>query len=225
MFSSGGSFIHATDALFGKALRAIYSLFSITKNIEVPVQVMFSLFDAFVGSILGYNCEVWGFARAENMERIHRKFCKWLLNVKMSTNSLALYAEVGRFPLIINRQTRIIKYWLKLFNRKSFNYLLSTITNDQIHEINKNSRINNWANKVKNLLESSGFADVWIYPESVILDKFIPIFSNRLKDIYITQWHEGIQEYSSLSLYTSIKTYFLRAKYLDVTLGKGHYEI
>ena len=121
-------------------MRAIYSLFSITKNIEVPVQVMFSFFDAFVGSILGYNCEVWGFARAENIERIHRKFCKCLLNVKMSTNSLALYAEVGRFPgLIINRQTRIIKYWLKLFNQKSFNYLLSTIINDQIHEINKNS--------------------------------------------------------------------------------------
>ena len=107
VFSSGGSFSHATDALAGKALRAIYSLFYITKNFEVQVHVMFSLFDTFVGSILGYNCELWGFIRAENIERIHRKFCKWLLNVKMSTNSFALYAEVGRFSLIIGRQTRI----------------------------------------------------------------------------------------------------------------------
>ena len=99
MFSSVGSFSHATDALAGKALRAIYSLFHITKSLEVLVQVMLSLFDTFVGPILGHNCELWGLICAENIERIHRKLCKWLLNVKISTNSLALYAEVGRFPL------------------------------------------------------------------------------------------------------------------------------
>ena len=54
---------------------------------------------------------------------------------------------------------------------------------DQIREVNKNHRINNWANKVKNILDSSGFADVWIYPESVVVNKFIPIFKG--KKIYI----------------------------------------
>ena len=127
---------------------------------------MFSIFDTFVGPILGYNCELWGFTRAENIERIHRKFCKWLLNVQCKNvhNSLALYAEVGRFPLIIGRQTRIVKYWLKLFGKKASNFLLFTLIMDQVREVNKNPRINNWANKVKNLLDSSGFADVWIYP-------------------------------------------------------------
>ena len=72
---------------------------------------------------------------------------------------------------------------------------------DQIREVNKNPQINNWANKVKHLLDSSGFADVWIYPESVVLNKFIPIFSQSQKDIYITQWHTDIQNYSSLSFY------------------------
>ena len=180
---------------------------------------MFSLFDTFVGPILGYNCELWGFIRAKHIECIHRKFCKWLLNVKMSTNSLALYAEVGRFPLIIGRQTHIVKYWLKLFGKKASNCLLFTLIMDQIREVNKNPRINNLANKVKHLLDSLGFADVWIYPESVVLKKFIPIFSQRQKDIYITQWHMDIQNYSSLSLYTLIKTDFSRAKYLD-RIGK-----
>jgi len=78
---------------------------------EVPINVMFILFDAYVLSILNYNCEVWGFIAATNIERIHRKFCKRLLNVKLSTNSMSLYAEVGRFPLYIGRYLRIIQYF------------------------------------------------------------------------------------------------------------------
>ena len=85
VFSSGGSFVPAT------------------KELDISIEIMFNLFDTYVLSILNYNCEVWGFSKAENIERVHRKFCKWLLNVKMSTNSLSLYSELGRFPLYIER--------------------------------------------------------------------------------------------------------------------------
>jgi hypothetical protein len=52
---------------------------------------MLNLFDSYVASILNYSCEVWGFEKAENIERIHRKFMKWIINVKMSTAYSALY--------------------------------------------------------------------------------------------------------------------------------------
>ena len=64
---------------------------------------MFYLFDSFVLSILSYSCDVWDFYTAENIERVHRKFCKKLINVKMSTNNLSLAGEFGRFPLFIGR--------------------------------------------------------------------------------------------------------------------------
>ena len=51
---------------------------AITKEKEVPIDIMFSLFDSFFDPILNYGCEVWGFARADNSERVHRKFYKWL---------------------------------------------------------------------------------------------------------------------------------------------------
>ena len=87
VLSCGGSFAHVTDNLAGKALRAMGSLFYVTKNMEVPVYIMLNLFDAFVAPILNYKYETWGFRRAENIGRIHRKFCKKLINVKISTNS------------------------------------------------------------------------------------------------------------------------------------------
>ena len=51
-----------------------------------------------------------GFYTSENIERVYLKFCKWLINVKMSTNNLSLSGEFGRFSLFIGRHVRIIKY-------------------------------------------------------------------------------------------------------------------
>ena len=91
---------------------------------QVPIDIMFNLFDSFVLSILNYDCEVWGYSTAQNVKRVHRKFCKWIINVKMSTNNLSLAVDFGRVPLIISCQVRIIKYWLNLHSIKSENCIL-----------------------------------------------------------------------------------------------------
>ena len=44
------------------------ALFSITKTMQVPVDIMFNLFDSFIAPILSYSCEIWGFSRAENID-------------------------------------------------------------------------------------------------------------------------------------------------------------
>ena len=41
--------------------------------------------------------EIWGFNNADSIERAHKKFCKYVLNVKISTNYFAMYGELGRF--------------------------------------------------------------------------------------------------------------------------------
>ena len=76
---------------------------------QVPVNIMFNLFYSFVRSPFKYSCGVWGFATAENIKSVHRKFCKWLVNVKMSTKNLYLAGEFRRFPLYIGRNVRIVK--------------------------------------------------------------------------------------------------------------------
>ena len=49
--SSGGMFIKATNMLAGKALNAMNALFSITKNMQVPINSTYYLFDSFVRPI------------------------------------------------------------------------------------------------------------------------------------------------------------------------------
>jgi len=161
------SFIHTTQTLAGKALGAMSSLFRITKTIQVSVNINFDLFDTYVASILSYGCEVWGVSKSENIDRIHRKLIKWLLNFKPSTNSYALYAEVGGIPLYICRYQRIIKYFLNRFTKKVNNCILNTVTVNQMQRVNNSMDLYKCFFKVRNVLQLSGFACVWLSTESV----------------------------------------------------------
>ena len=98
VFTPGGSFIQATKTLSGKALRALCTLLSITKSLEVPLDIMIKSFNSFVSSILLYASETLGFTSAIAIDRVQRKFCKWMLNVKQSTHNLAICSELGLYP-------------------------------------------------------------------------------------------------------------------------------
>ena len=213
VFSSGGSFMNATKTLADKALKAMGSLFAITRDLEVPVNIMLNLFDSYVASILNYSSEVWGFIKAENIERVHRKFMKWLLNVKMSTTSSAVYGELGRFPLYIDREIRIVKYFLKLHDEKNNNCILSS-TISKLKQDAEDNNVVNWASKVRDLLQNAGFNDVWLFPSSVDINKFTVIFRTRLQDIYVNNWRQDISSRSSLLLFKEIKPIFEISEYL-----------
>jgi hypothetical protein len=137
VLSSGSSFIPTTNSLKGKAQRAMSSLLNVTRDKQVPFDIIFNMFDAYVLPILNYSCVVWGSMQSENLEIVHRIFCKWLLNVKMSTNTLSLFAEVGRFSLYILRHVRLVKYFIKIYQNKTSNciFILSYIVNCQRLEI------------------------------------------------------------------------------------------
>ena len=145
----------------------MHCLLETIKETKAPIKIMFHLFDSLVASILSYGCEIWGFASAQCIERVHRKFCKQILNVKLSTNNYALYIELGRDRLYIERQIRIIKYWFKLATERNSNYILKSAFEDMKNRTENNRNNLLWTSKVKSLLERNGFAEVWQYPESV----------------------------------------------------------
>ena len=99
---------------------------------------------------------------AKDVEIIHTKFCRRILNVKMSTNLCGLYGELGRIPLQIQRKLNMLKYWIKLLKfqqdsvPKNFYLLLK-------HNANKNMTYNgsNWAFQLKSILESIELAFIW----------------------------------------------------------------
>lgn len=73
-----------------------------------------SMFDTYVGCILNYACEIWGYHTAPDIEKVHLLFLKNVLGVKKTVNSSMVYFELGRYPLCLRRKMCMIKYWLNL---------------------------------------------------------------------------------------------------------------
>ena len=85
----------------GKGLKALNYLIHNIKNYPYNPKITCQLFDSFISPVLSYACEIWGFSKSKELERIHLKFLKYILNVKTSTFTTAVYGELGRYPLYI----------------------------------------------------------------------------------------------------------------------------
>ena len=69
VFYYTGNFHLNQDNLCGKALKALNILFNKCKEFDLKPKTQFQLFDAFVGSILNYACEIWGKAKSMELEK------------------------------------------------------------------------------------------------------------------------------------------------------------
>ena len=123
----------------------------------------------------------------------------------MSTSNSAVYGELGRYPLYITRFVRISKYFINLYTTKQNNVILYHTLNCLRYNAENIQGCDNWVAKVRDMLQSTGFNDVWLYPNSVNIKIFTPIFRNRLVDLYIGTWRIDIRQRSSLSLFKELK--------------------
>ena len=63
-----------------------------------------------------YGSEIWGFYKSDDIGKVHMRFLKQVLGVRKQTSNIAVYRELGRFPLVVLRKIRILKYWFKILN-------------------------------------------------------------------------------------------------------------
>ena len=119
IFSQTGSFAKGIQEIISSARRALFGLKRmLNKNNEITIKMQIELFDLRVAHILFYGAEIWGFCKAEPIERFHLGFLKSLLGVKNSTANCFVYGELGVMPLHIERKFRIIKFWVRILNSK-----------------------------------------------------------------------------------------------------------
>ena len=101
-----------------KANRAKFALNNKAKLKQIPVKTALRLFDAVVLPILTYGSEAWALHLTLDhdkwdkaaTERTHLNFLKHILGVNRSTNNIICRAELGRYPVGIDINTRIINF-------------------------------------------------------------------------------------------------------------------
>lgn len=196
----------------GKGLKALNVLLNHCKKLKLSPKTLCELFDAFVGSILCYSSELWGFKKYQQIENLHIKFCKRILNVRTSTSNAGVYGELGRYPIYILHFVKIIKYWFKLINTD--NIILQKVYTLAVEDCNKGAK--NWVYNLKNLLFTNGYGYVWENPQSISPRYFAIIFKKTLTDCFVQEWKAKINASNVLLLYKNCKVNFVYENYLNV---------
>ena len=107
------------------------------------------MFDLLGLPILNYGCEIWSFAKSQNVEKNDLKFLKQILGVRRQTSNLAVYGELGRIPLSVLHKLRVLQYWFKILSMPL--PLLCKIYNQQVTDVNTGVNSNSWASNLKRL--------------------------------------------------------------------------
>ena len=151
--------------------------------------------------------EVWGLIQGILVETMHLKLCKHLLGVKQTTQNDFVYGELDRYPLIVHRQYRIIKFWLKKLkgeNRKFTKICYDMMLNDMVLFPNKN----NWVIRVRNLLNNTGFSIVISMAKSRRRNRNSVFNIITTKIMFIQDWHSRLHLSSRTSLYRNFSFVF-----------------
>ena len=212
--SSTGNFNLAVNELKEKAQIAFYAIKRSTNlnNVNIPIKIWMKIFKSVIEPIALYGCEVWGTLTHQDLlkwdkhpiEIMHTQFCKSILKVQRKTPNNACRAELGQFPLLINIQKRIIKFYQHLKNSDPHTYHHKAF---QCH--GENSPLNQLVLRLcsENNTSVSQDRPQTIWPNQII---------TKQKENYISHWKDITKTQSKLECYLALNREYTLADYLTM---------
>ena len=192
----------------------MFGLLSKSRRLNLPVDIQLQLFDILVTPILLYGSEIWSYENCEILEKLHLRYCKYLLGVNISTYKNMVYGELGRYPLSVTMKLRTAVFWRRL------------ITGDQSKLSAKMYRLlfkldavgiysSPWITNVRDILNDSGFSYMWLYQTSTTTnDSFRAQLKVRLQDQFQQTWSSEVFNSSKCINYRMFKSKLQFEEYL-----------
>lgn len=226
-FCASGSFSYAQNELYKKALKAYFKLSKDFLSLHPSVKTSLHVFDHTIKPILLYGCEVWGMfnpfsSKFRNgidsldkiynkllAEKLHLKFCKFILGVHSKTTNIAALSELGRFPLYFNIIKSMIKYNDRLQKCETMFPLLhetfeETKNLKNMNKLSWHTSIDKIILKIKSSLTNN-------INENKITDKVLKLYFHKEWKILLDNHSDG-----KLSCYVTFKSHFGCEKYLNI---------
>ena len=173
--------------------KAMFSFLNRCKQNHIPIDVQLEVFNRTVVPCMMYGGEVWGYNNIECLEIIQRKFLKYSLKLKSSTPTAMIYCETGYLSIETELKIKIITYWVNLITgrRDKFSYKLYLIC---LSLYKRGLLLFPWMNNVVNILNSTGFSNIFI--EQFNLDeKYLKnVFLKKIKTTIRDQAVQGLLE-------------------------------
>ncbi|MES9993748.1 MAG: reverse transcriptase family protein [Candidatus Thiodiazotropha sp.] len=228
-FSSSGSWTAAISNLSNRGMKALFLLKRYICSGNINPRLALKLFDQMIKPILCYGSEIWsvfdsnkrnfrhsdGIAKfLENLdiEKVHTRFCKFILGVNKRAVNLAVKGELGRFPIGISCWLQVLRYWDHLQNTENTLLREAFALNEYLHT----QGVNTWFSFIDNLCKLNGLKPLHLLKDSLSL------LRNNLCELFVEYWSKGIKSYSKMDTYTSFKDRFCMENYLNTVSNRAH---
>ncbi len=213
IFNYTGYFNKHRQYACSQAQKAMFAVMRKNRYLNLPIDIQLELFDRMIEPILLYGSEVWGFESLGIIEKLHLKYCKYVLGLKSSTPTCMVYGETGRYPLAVKIKQRMISYWGRILTSREskLNYLLYKVLY-MYHQ--EGLYTSSWINSIMRILNESGIGNIWqnqMFPNKSWLSKFI---KQRACDQFLQGWLQTVHESSKCKNYRIFKTELCFEKYL-----------
>ena len=180
---------------------------ALRKVSHVTPQIFYKLFDAQIMPILLYGSEVWGTKGCRIIESVHLYALKNFLNVSRRTPNDMVYGETGRFPVFINAQIRVVRYWLKILKmdenrlpKRAYRMMMCTS--------------HNWAERTKQILIDCDLGDAWNSQRVSDENSFLKTLREKLLYKFKMGWERRIASSERYTFYREFKCLWKVEQYL-----------
>ena len=218
--TSSGNFTLSLEHLRQKALHALFSLRRHTDLNNLKPLLACKIFDSMISPILTYNSEVWGaFVKSDfkswdssAIEKTHLQFCKRYLQVHNKASNIACRAELGKFPMIIDINKKILNY-LDYLRGKDEDSIVK-----QALQISIDLHHNGKTSFYSNLMKMVDYYDLnYDFSCNSLSDSIVNRYIGIMKNKYVSYWNQTLQQSQKLSFYCTIKDDYSPSPYLVLT--------
>ena len=216
-FSCNGSLLNARKHTVEQANKAMHFLFVKINNADLPLDLALKLFDhtVYPSSPTDQKFLVTKTSKSLNEYII---FFTENYNSRKSTPMSFLYGELGRYPISVIIESRMIAFWNRLVSGKEDKISL------KIYKYMMNQRDSNFkrSNKIKEILYKVGRVDLWQNQFQINHNQIHKIIKQTLIDQFQQQWHAQLQSSNKNKKYSNFKEKHEFEYYLK-SLNKDEY--
>ena len=213
-FNYNNTFYKSIARQISHAKKAMFSLITKSRRLDVPIDITLDLFDKLVLPILIYGSEVWGHSNLKPTEFFYMNFIRRLLKLGESTSNCMLYGETRKTSIQPIIEKRMISFWLRLTQDKP-QRLIYVVYSFIIKMRNKNQYESQWIEKIVEILQNCGMFHYWKNQNQNMDIQYINSCINvRINDIWLQSWNARINSTYRCTYYKNFKDVFKLENYL-----------
>jgi hypothetical protein len=153
----------AQKDLYNRASKAMFVLVKKCNENMLPVDLIIDLIDKTVLPVLTFGCEIWGSEMSDIVLKLQLRFYKFILKLRLSTPSMMVFGETGKYPISVVIKTRMLCFWFKLCNNCENNGKFSNIIYNCLLSLYRQGvHKNKYLCSIELILNELGLSGYWL---------------------------------------------------------------